>query len=136
MVVNNVKPKISNIQWLTKNLNGNTTRISIEAVNREGLAVNYGRTLYATQQTEETKTKLVPFVDTVKVPEENTMLQLFVRNYAYREGEFDFGFIPFQMVQVSCSGTFQFSKYDAVSNLPITLKLPMKLTCTSGSGSL
>ena len=100
MVVNNVKPKISNIQWLTKNLNANTTRISIEAVNREGLAVNYGRTLYATQQTEEAKTKLVPFKDTVKVPEENTMLQLFVRNYAYREGEFDFGFIPFQMVQV------------------------------------
>ena len=101
MVVNNVIPQISNIQWLTKNFAGRTTRISIESVNKDGLAINFGRVLYPSQHTEETKVQLSPFDETVKVPEENTMLQLFIRTYKYKQYQYDIGFIPFQMVMVS-----------------------------------
>lgn len=68
--------------------------------NELGLSYDYGRTLFTSQQTEETKVDLAPYNDNVVLKEETTLIQMFYRAYSFKPNEYDFGYIPFQFIQV------------------------------------
>ncbi|XP_059089354.1 uncharacterized protein LOC131885346 [Tigriopus californicus] len=99
MVVNNVVPKLTRITWGTSVFGAQISRVTIETDNELGLSYDYGRTLFNTQQTEETKVDLAPYKDNVILKDESTLLQMFYRAYSFKPNEYDFGYIPFQFIQ-------------------------------------